>query len=240
MSSILAVSISCFMETEKDLIKKIEYINSLDVDGIELFGQELIQYESLGNLIDILSQFKYKSIHMPIGDIGYSYSKEGREVFDKLYDYAKLLNIQTLIFHPIQIIDYNIFNKNDDLINFGIENMPDGKRKVGYQTIEDMKNILSKNKNIKFVLDTSHSFSNNIDPIKFLELENRICQVHLSGVTKIGINADHILLSKSSSIIIQKLKPILDLKKPLVLEIESLKGNINLMQEEIKFVKKLM
>jgi len=237
MASILGVSTSCMIGLDKTLNEKIDFIKSLGVEGIELFGQDLLKYGINDTTRKLLDSFEYKSIHMPVGKPSYGKEGEGFEVLEKIKAFATELDVNTLVFHPLQIENYSIFGK--EKFSYGVENMPDGKKKIGYQTVEDMKKILSKNQNLELVFDACHALANNIKRSDFLELEDKMCEVHISATDEMGKNADHRLLSKSPRNIIEKLEPILAIDKPIIIEIESLLGNINEMKTEIKFVKKL-
>ena len=240
MVSILGVSVNCMTRFDNTMNEKIDLIKSTGVEGIELSGEDILEQGNKGTdnidgrTKELLDSFRYKSIHMPFGKLTHGADGEAG-ILEKIKPFAIEFGIDVLVFHPMQISDYSVFG--NDGIDYGIENMSQGKDKKGYQTVEDIRRTLSKNGNVKLVFDACHSLANGIDPIEFLGLEDSICEMHISARGEMGDNRDHRLMYKASKEMVEKIVPALKISKPAI--IESVMDNEEEMRNEVKFVREL-
>ena len=156
-----------------------------------------------------LTDFYYVSLHAP--KINYGYNEQTRFVFKKILGFNKKRKLDTVVFHPDLVEDFNIFNNVE--FNISFENMDN--RKELYRTPDELKKLLDKNDKFKLVLDVNHAYVND-ESMKntkaFYELlGDRIQEVHLTGYDK---KHEPLYQTKQLNII----KSIQDFKVPMIEE----------------------
>lgn len=231
----VVLSFATVMTKGFEFNEKIEFLSRFeDVSGIEIFGQELDVATLNDRSIDILNGFSENSIHMPNRGV-YDASEECRVIVGRIVSKARQFNVNKLLFHSHQIQDYK-YVFWDGFIS-AIENAPDGKKKIGLQTVEENRVLLDKHPGLKLVLDPTHALVNSIPPKDFLKLKDRINSVQLSGIGQIGGDStDHLPLYKTPKNILAEIQPVLGLDVPFVLE-SGLEDPSQDIPKEIDFIK---
>ncbi len=230
------ISFVTLISQKMDFNQKIEFLSQFEIDGVEIFGQELATAGLVDSTISILEGYNENSVHMPNTGV-YDSSQSCKETIEQITKKAKEVKAEKLIYHSHQIQDYKYVFQSGFVS--AIENAPDGKKKKGLQTVEENRVLLEKYHGLKLVLDPTHALVNSILPKDFLALKEYIIGVHLSGISQIGgSSTDHLLLTQTPENILREIRPLLDLNVPFVIEskipyIDCRKE----IQQEIDFVK---
>jgi endonuclease IV len=229
---------SCF-NLGLNRIESIEFVGNYQVNGLELmlaYPQELLDFKLNKNdkATAILKRFEWVSIHMPSMNVTYDNNQETKKLLAKGIELGKQINAKNLVFHPHTIKDFNILKNSS--IQMSIENMD--KNKNAYKTLAEIKNTLEKYPYLGFVLDINHVLGNNLNPSDFLEIKDRITEIHVSGLwMKKGILKEHGLLAEGTKEQLEKVKPILELNKPKIIESDFYPEKIPLIEKEIQLIK---
>jgi len=220
------------------LLRLVERHFSGMIEGVELCfirKEELDSFFLDKQAVDFLNSLKYNTLHAPIRNLMYGKNRQTKKIFEKILEIDKKVSLEQVVFHPHHVSDFNV------LENFSlpvcIENMPDGKNKKGWQTPRDMKSFFEAYPEFGFCFDVNHGTSNGIKPIEFVKiLGTKISQVHLNAISRKGM-AGHKMIINSGKKGISQIKPVLELKRPLVIEVDATRHEIPLLKKEIKLVK---
>ena len=235
---VVAISIGCCFDLGLSRLESIHFLEKYPIDGIELmfaFPEELMTFELDEKILASLKKLDFVSIHMPFKNISYDSDQETKQLLKKTVTLAKKINAQYLVFHPQTIKDFNLL-KNIP-IQVCIENM--NKKEDNYKTVKEIKLILDKYTFLGFVLDISHVLGNNLEPSEFLVLKDKIKGIHSSGQwIKKGNLKEHGFLTEGTKEQLEKVKPILQLNKPKIIETDFYPNKVQLIEQEILLVRK--
>jgi len=176
---------------------------------------------------DDLEGFQYVSFHAP--KMYYENNEETHHIFDLMGRIHKMRPLDLVVFHPDNVVDVEVFKNLPFPVGF--ENM-DIQKPFG-KTPEDIRELLDKNDNFHFVLDTNHIKSN--DPTMKLtnkfykKLGDKIAEYHISGL---GSDYPHIPLFQTQETDI--LTAIKDPSKPIICESRLSPDEINQEKEYIE------
>lgn len=178
----LGFSTGCFHETSLSLAEKIAAIRNAGCHVIELGAVKLPSFDSikLKQLTsDNLAEFDYISLHAP--KFGYGHNDGTYKIFEKIKQVNAIRTLDWVVVHPDEVIDFSVFKEVGFKVAF--ENMDN--RKKSHKTPDELVKLFAENPQFGFVLDVTHSFSN--DPTMQLvadfykKLGGRIVEIHLSG-----------------------------------------------------------
>ncbi len=216
-----------------ELIDYLERALKFSDEAIELSLTriEKIKQSVTDEALSLLSQFKYKSIHLPVVDgtrfITYPDNsiEESLKVIDKI---IVSISANTVLVHPDQINDFGwVKSRYGSLLAF--ENM-DVKKKFG-KTQEEMLEIFELCPRAKWVFDVNHLFTNDKDMKSaddfFNTLRDKLTHYHLSGY---GGFHDALCISQENVI----LSGIKSLDFPIIDEGNLLEKNV--LEEEYEYV----
>jgi len=236
---VVAISTGCCYDLKLNELESVHFLEKYPVDGVELLfatPEELICFELDEKALSFLKRLEFVSIHMPFENINYAENQETRQLLAKAIALAKQVNAQYLVFHPTVIKDFNPIKNTS--IQICIENM--NKKKEGYKGIKEIKAILKKYPFLGFVLDIAHALGNNLEPDEFLILKDKIKGIHISGQwIKKGNLKEHGFLTEGTNEQLEKIKPILELKKPKIIEADFYPNKMALIEKEIKLLNSL-
>jgi len=238
---VVAISMGCCYDLGLSIQDRIRFIQKYAslIDGIELLfalPKNLLDFEFEEDTLNFVKSLKFKSLHMPFKDIQYDNKRESNKLIEKASFLAKQVAIEHIIFHPNTIKDYN--SLDNQMINC-IENLNQKPENTGFCTIKEIELILDKNPSLKFVLDACHALENNIEPTDFLKFENKLVEIHLSAqwIKKGNLRA-HGFLTEANQEQLTKLKPILKLDKPKIIEADFYPYKMPLIEKEIDLIKR--
>jgi endonuclease IV len=234
---VVAISTGCCFDLKLKELECIHFLENYQLDGVELMfalQNELLDFVLDRKALSFLSKLEFVSIHMPFKNIIYDNNKETHDVLQKAINLAKQVNAQYLVFHPNTIKDFDLI-KNIS-IHVCIENM--NKKEDNYKTVEEIKSVLDKCPFLGFVLDLSHVLGNNLEPSEFLVLKDKIKGIHSSGQwIKKGILKEHGFLIEGTKEQLEKVKPILALNKPKIIETDFYLDKVSMIEKEIQLIK---
>lgn len=238
----ISISIGCCFDLKLNKIESIHFLEKYSnlIDGVELIfatPKELIEFELDKKSATFLKSKKFITIHMPLKEIIYKKNSETKKLLKKATNLAKKVNAQYLLFHPIIVSDFSALQSP---IQICIENMDKKSKEIGYTTVQEMQQLFDKHPTFGFVLDISHVLSNNINPSDFLILKNKIKAIHSSGQwIKKGTLREHGFLTEGDNKQLEKVKPILNLNIPKIIECDFYPEKIPLIEKEIQLLKQL-
>ena len=126
-----------------------------------------------------LNGFEFVSFHAP--KINYGKNKETEDVFEKIKRIDSIRKLDIVVFHPDSVEDFDIFDNLS--FNIGFENMDN--RSDLFKNPQDFKELFSKNKGHKLIVDLNHIYANDrsmkLAGDFYKELGDRINEIHLSG-----------------------------------------------------------
>ena len=151
----------------------IEWTNALEI----MFRDQKTERECSQDFIS--QSFVYCSIHLP----GHEYKNdlETHTLLKRIEAICTQIPIKNIIIHPDMVIDWSVFESYKHL-PFSVENMDE--RKVAFQWVADIKNILDTYPFLWFTLDLQHCFVN--DPTMQLAKDfheafgDRLVEYHIS------------------------------------------------------------
>lgn len=239
MRNPICLSTGCVYKLSNNRNDLIEELRKLSPSGIELsfaYSEYLLQFDISRDNLDYLRTLKFNSIHSPWENITYGRNKISGEVLNKISELYQQINARNVVFHKTQIDNYNVIVDNNFVAS--IEN--DDWRKPEHN-VEDMKNILNKNKRFKFTLDFAHALSvSPLDIIKYADcFKSKLIEIHLSMMDK--VLGKHDFLYKYDSQEIRSLcEPLKAFSIPVVLEAAiSSTEEMGLLEKEMEYIKKL-
>lgn len=233
----LGYAVSSTSKDPGELLQKLQKLAERQTDVVELSltRKEKFQHEFTKEIINLIRQFKYRSIHAPILDLDLKplrYPSETAEKLLKIVDnLISVVDPAVVLFHPDIVDDFNYLNSRyDSLIAF--ENM-DSKKNFG-RTVKDMKNVFKKSPRAKWVFDVNHLFTNDSSMSSanyFHEaFGDRLTHYHISGFGGL-----HDCFYRTHEDVI--LSAVTDLSKPMVHEGGVLEKD--LLDEEEGYIKKV-
>jgi len=234
---VVAISTGCCYDLKLNKLESIHFLEKYPVDGVELmFAQpkDLLDFELDQKALTFLKKLEFVSIHMPIENVIYDNNKEIQELLKKTVTFAKQVNSQYLVFHPTVVKDFDLIKNLP--IQVCIENM--NTKENNYKTVKEIKSVLDKYPFLGLVLDISHVLGNNLEPSEFLVLKDKIKGIHSSGQwIKKGNLKEHGFLTEGTKEQLEKIKPILQLNKPKIIEADFYPTKILLIDQEIQLIK---
>lgn len=235
---VVAISTGCCYDLKLNKLESIHFLEKYPIDGVELmFAQpkDLLDFELDQKALTFLKKLEFVSIHMPIENVIYCNNKETQELLLKAVNLAKQFNAQYLVFHPNVIKDFDLIKNLP--IQVCIENM--NKKENNYKTVKEIKSVLDKYPFLGLVLDISHVLGNNLEPSEFLILKDKIKGIHSSGQwIKKGTLKEHGFLTEGTKEQLEKVKSILELNKPKIIETDFYPNKVQLIEQEILLIKR--
>lgn len=222
------------------MIKKLKKFKP---DGIELSfadPKHLINFKISEENLDYLNTLQFNSIHSPWINTIYGENEKSKIIVEKIKELYKKINAKNIVFHEEQIEDFNIIK---DLIKEGyIASVENDDWEGECNSIPKLKNILSKNPELKFTFDFAHAYSISPDEIPnyIKELREKTVQIHLS-ILKKDLRTHRFLHkfdNNKNQLLIKELKKT---NVPLVLECVALKkSEISLIKKEMNYINKTL
>jgi len=211
------------------------------INGVELFFWSLKDFEDFeldSKARDFLQSLEFNTMHAPIKEIEYGKNQATAKTLEKIERIGKEVGIQKVVFHPNHIKYFQA------LLGKGfrtcIENLADGETKKGWQYPSEFKNFFEKWPQFGFCFDVNHGMANGAKPAEFISILGRkIEYIHLNATAKAG-NADHNLLVESEKQVIEEIKPVFKLNRPMVMEVDLEKEKIPLIKKEVDFIRQFV
>jgi len=202
-----------------------------------MLKQELEEFELDKKTIKFLNTLQFNTLHAPVIDLDYSRNHETREIMQKIRKINSQVTLQQITFHPNHVSDFSVLAKQGFPVC--IENLPDGKTRKGWQYPQEFEKFFREQPQFGFCFDVNHAMANGSKPEEFISMVGEKMEyIHLNATAQSG-NADHALLTESSSDTIEKIKPVLALNKPFVIEVNISKEKTPLIKKEISLIKTL-
>jgi uncharacterized LabA/DUF88 family protein len=222
-------------DLEKIKIFKAAGANALEIPFRE--PESLFEFRLTKQLSDLLSEFDWLSIHAPFFNVTYENNDSTKKILSKLEELTKILPVKGIVFHPSNILDFDLLEKSG--LPILIENMD--LRKDSFKSIKDME-IIYKKYNFGFVLDVEHAFEN--DPTMNLAKDlihlmgDRLKELHVSGARlKENIYENNHCLLNDSLYRKEILSVLKDLKHlPIILEVAFNENEKYKIKQELNFV----
>ncbi|MFA5358076.1 MAG: TIM barrel protein [archaeon] len=234
---VVAISTGCCYDLKLSKLESVHFLEKYPIDGVELLfatPEQLTGFELDEKALSFLKRLEFVSIHMPFENINYNKNQETQQLISKANSIAKQVNAQYLVFHPNTVKDFDSIKNNS--LKVCIENL--NKKESGYQTVEEIQTILKEHAFLEFVLDIAHVFGNNLNLNDFLKLNSKLNAIHVSGQwIKKGNLKEHGFLTEGTNEQLEKIKPILRLKKPKVIESDFYPYKIPLIEKEIQLLR---
>ncbi|MDP3954426.1 MAG: hypothetical protein Q8Q06_03355 [bacterium] len=183
-------STGCLYKIEPSIREALKIFRSLSYNSVELNmmqPQEL--FKNIGSITaEDLKGFDYVSMHAP--KMKYGKNRESWDIFNRISYFSRTVRrLDLVVFHPNTVDDFSIFH--DTGFRVGFENLDNRIR--GFNTPDEMYDLLLKNPNWKMVFDLNHIFTVDGHVLRVPEfctkLWNKIRQVHLSGYSEEIIHA---------------------------------------------------
>ena len=238
----ISISTGCCFDLKLTRLESIHFLEKYSslIDGVELLfatPKELIEFELDAKSKNFLKSKQFVTIHMPFDEVEYKNDKTTEELIEKTENLSKEIKINYILFHPNKVTNFDSLKSTIPIV---IENMNKKLEETGYTTVKEMKRLFDKYPDFGFVLDTSHTLGNNINPIDFLILKNKLKGIHSSGQwIKKGNLKEHGFLIEGEKEQLEKLKPVLELNVPKVIECDFYPKKVPLIEQEIQLIKQL-
>ena len=236
---VITISTGCCCDLKFNTLESIHFLEKYPIDGVELLfatPEQLSSFELDEKALSFLKRLEFVSIHMPFESIIYAENQETRQVLTKAVILAKQVNAQYLVFHPNTVKEFNSIKSTS--VQSCIENV--NKKEAGYKTVEEIKTILEKHSFLGFVLDIAHALGNNINPADFLEFKPKLKAIHASGQwIKKGNLKEHGFLIEGTSEQLDKVKEVLKMKLPKIIEADFYPAKVPLIEKEINLLKQM-
>ena len=224
-----------------DRNETMRFFQDFPIDGVELMIFDLNSLENFTLDRDVLAYLQglpFVTIHAPFYE--YKRDTKTKKILQHLYNIYLLVNAKNITFHPDTISSFNVLA--DSGFKVSIENN-DRQKVFGFQRPDEIRKLLDQFDFLHFTFDFAHAFQINPDLVDgFLELRERISQIHLSYC--FDELSEHGLLHNQQSRELKKklslLKNTLSVQIPIILECAALnRAQMNLLGDEIKFVKEV-
>ncbi|MDP3027882.1 MAG: hypothetical protein Q8N63_09335 [Nanoarchaeota archaeon] len=240
MTKILGISTGFDYKISGDMNQQIKIIRDLSleglINGIELnfaFPEKLFNFEITEDNLNYLRSLKFVSIHLPWKKIIYSDNPRARGVLSSAETLYKIINAKNVVVHTDEIKDFRIFNDYDICVS--IEN---DDYKKGANTVEQIQELLDKNKNLGLTFDFAHAISiSNLEVDKYIqEFRQNISEIHLAMLDR--EMKDHWFLHKFKGDNLDNLiKSLKSLDAPIILEcVARDSSELPLIKKEIKYI----
>ncbi|MBW3020122.1 TIM barrel protein [Candidatus Woesearchaeota archaeon] len=246
MAKVLGISTGSLYTWYENLDDNISIIRGTKLTAIEIVFATPSQMEqelSEDNLKFLREQY-YVSIHAPFLDhlgnpLHYHMDSKTHKLLDKLNEWYEKLNAKALVFHPNLITNYEIFYGYN--FNICLENMPLEKN----FSLKEIRNIIKHHKNFKIVINTSHSFTYEIEHLSELieEFKDKIQHVQLSDryynpSRSAEVNRSQLVYCDDLS----KFKNLRDLDCPMILDagLHNSQNDLLNLSKEIYCAKKML
>ncbi len=239
MQNPICISTGCIYNLSDDRNDLIEKLRDLSPVGIELsfvYPEYLLNFDINKNNLDYLKSLKFNSIHAPGVNVVYGANKTSERVLQKISELYSQINARNVVFHKGQIENYDLIMNNNFVAS--IEN--DDWRKPKHN-VEDIKNVLDKNKGLKLTFDFAHAVSiSSLDAYQYINnFKDETIEIHLSVINK--DSGEHDLLHKYDNLKIRSLLQSLKvLSAPVILEATIFDlGGIELLRKEMEYIRKI-
>lgn len=213
--------------TEIEFQSRIEFLREIGCTALELHLESLDIEKLIKNktLINIIREFSYLSFHARKEDIDDS--------FRNIKKLMKILPIQNVIVHPVDIDDLEIVSNTKFPIL--IENMD--KRKNDAQSVFQMKKWLKLLPNTQIVFDINHVFT--LD--KTMKLADdfwetffeQIKEIHISGFIDWKLLHEPMTTSNCQNLI----RYIRNKRLPVIIETFTAELSHKVLKQEFEFIK---
>ena len=239
MQNPICISTGCvykLSDYRNDLIEKLRKFSPMGIELSFAYPKYLLNFDINKNNLEYLQSLEFNSIHAPWEDITYGENKTSKEVLQKISKLYKQINARNVVFHKEQVEDFNSIIGNDFVSSIENDDWRNPKH-----SIEDIKNVLDKNKGFKFTFDFAHALSvSSSDIPEYINyFKDKLIEIHLSIVNK--DSEEHDFLHKYDSKEIRSLLQFLkDFSVPVILEaVISNLDEMEFINKEIEYIKNL-
>jgi endonuclease IV len=232
---VVGISVGSYYDLKLSYSDSIKFIKNYPVDGIELLfatPKNLLDFEFEKEDLEFINSLKFKSIHMPFYEVEYKKDESTKLLIEKASLVASQINADYLVFHPNNVKDYLVLDRN---FKNCIENLNSKERNKGFQTVNQIKQILEENE-LGLIVDTCHSLEMNINPKDFLELKDKICGLHLAVQWKQGERIRTHGFLQENLAQLEQIKPLLKIDVPKIIEVDIYPEKIPLVQKDINLI----
>ena len=212
----------------------LPYLSDLDIDGVEITlatENNLRDFKPSPEHVDWLRSLPWISIHAPFHLDAVRPRERLREIFERLTHLVNLLNAQNVVVHPTgrSVFDFAL----DYDLPLCTENLSPNSGIGG----RELERILERYPDLGLCIDVAHAFFwSSLETARLVgKFGDRVRQVHLSGVRR---KTDHNSLQGMPDEYMQSIAPIADLTVPIIIEEELMPGAVNLLHEEVAFVRR--
>ncbi len=241
MKNPICISTGSLYRLFNDRNKVIGKIKQFSPQGIELFfdcPESLFNFELSKENLNYLQKLQFNSIHAPWKNVNYGENAVSDCVLEAVQKLCTLVGAKNVVFHPTgQGMDFGALNNYNFVAS--IENL-DWRRDSG-KAVKQIEAILKENEWLKFTFDFAHALtvSPNDIPLYISKFKDKLVEIHLAMLNRELRN--HWFLHKFDN---PKMRELLDYIKgvnvPIVLEcVASNEGEIQLIEKEIEYVKKI-
>ena len=242
MQNPICISTGFLYRLTNDRNEMISKIKEFSPEGIELsfaYPQYLFDFVINKENLEYLRNLKFNSIHAPWKEIIYGNNQKGKDILAAIEKLYKQIGARNVVFsNKEQIADLNSITSYNFITS--IEN-DDWKHPLS-NTLEEIGEILSKNKHLKFTFDFAHAltvFPKNI-PVYINKFKGKLIAIHLAMLNK--NLKDHWFLHKYDS---KKMRTLLNHLKninvPIVLECVAADwSEVPLIKKEIEYIKTMI
>lgn len=232
MSQALSISMGCFWnwDDSPNTNSLLKFVKKLDVDGVELHfrgDNGLFNFQLSSSNQAWIKNLKCVTIHAP------SFSSPVKNQLDKLNQIYNDVNASNIVFHPDQLPSWDLMKDYD--FNASIENL----RPKANVSVNDLLNTFKVYKDYGLCLDICHAyFYSKSETKRLINLfRNQIVEIHLSGTYK---RRDHQPLLEVTDVFLESIKPVRNLKVPIIIEDNFTGKDLSFVKKEIKFIKKFL
>ena len=173
----LGVGTGCFYRLDMSQLERIEYIEGLGVDGVELTlsdGDELGRMDH-ARISEAVEGFDFVTIHSPINK-EFKENEADRNMLDRIESFREEIGAETVVFHPDNVENIGLLED----VKASIENM---QRRKSFNR-HDLEDFIEEEYPV--VIDTVHadtweegSYSDEKEYL-FSKYAGRISHVHTS------------------------------------------------------------
>ncbi len=241
---IISISTGSVRHAANSVLESVHFIEDNFhglINGVELFFWSLKDFEEFeldSKAKEFMQSLEFNTMHAPIKEIEYGKNQATAKVLEKIEGISKAAGIQKVVFHPNHINNFSALQSKE--FKVCIENLADGESKKGWQYPGEFQKFFEKWTQFGFCFDVNHGMANGAKPTEFISmLSKKIEYIHLNATAKAG-NADHNLLIESEKQVIEEIKPVFRLNRPMVIEVDIEKGKIPLITKEIEFIRKII
>ncbi|MBI2529549.1 MAG: hypothetical protein HYW05_00205 [Candidatus Diapherotrites archaeon] len=238
----VGISTGCCHDLGLDRLEGIHYLEKFRgmIDAVEVvlaYPEEVQDFEFDERAVAFLKGLSSTSIHMPFKNAEYTGNKETADIMAKAVKLAGQINAKYLLFHPTNVKDFNAIRAEMPIC---IENMNEKPESEGFQTAEEMNNLLRKYGFLNLVLDAGHVIGNKLKPSDFLIMKNKLKAMHVSARwIKDGKLKEHGFLCEADPAQIEEIREVSAAGVPMIIETDFYPEKAHLIEKEINLIKGL-